>query len=133
MKLEQVGKLTRDMPTKFQGDQNIWAFVTSDDPSTDYRVVEVGITTYEDLVRMIKAKLLERGAYGVRALSRIFKEMDINGDHKLDPDDFRWGLYNYGMIISKEDTQLFVEVCDRNKDGHIDFTEFLHFLRVLTI
>ena len=102
LQLEKVGKLTRDVPTKFQVDQNIWMFVTSQDPSTDYKVVEVGKTTYEDLLRMIRQKLLERGAYGIRGLARIFKAVDQNGNHKLDPDDFRWGLYNYGISISKE-------------------------------
>lgn len=128
--LERSGKIMRGLPTKFQSEQNIWAFVASDDPSTDYKVVEVGKITYEDIVRMIRQQLLERGAYGVRRLSQIYKEMDVNGDHRLDPDDFRWGLYNYGIMISKEDTQLLVEACDRNKDGFIDFTEFLRFLRV---
>lgn len=131
LKLEKSGKRKREVPTKFQDDQNIWAIVTSDDPSTDYKVVEVGKTTYEDLVRMIKQKLLERGIYGVRKLAHIYKEMDQNGDHKLDPDDFRWGLLDYGIAISKEETELFLEACDKNKDGLIDFTEFLQFLRVI--
>lgn len=131
LKLEKSGKRKREVPTRFQDDQNIWAIVTSDDPSTDYKVVEVGKTTYEDLVRMIKQKLLEGGIYGVRKLAHIYKEMDQNGDHKLDPDDFRWGLLDYGIVISKEETELFLEVCDKNKDGLIDFTEFLQFLRVI--
>ena len=130
LKLEKSGKRKREVPTKFQDDKNIWAIVTSNDPSTDYKVVEVGKTTYEDLIRMIKQKMLERGIYGVRRLSRIFKDMDQKGDHKLDPDDFRWGLLDYGIVISKEDTQLFLDVCDKNRDGFIDFTEFLRFLRV---
>jgi hypothetical protein len=28
--------------------------------------------------------------------------MDSKGDHKLDVDDFRWGLLDYGIEISKE-------------------------------
>ncbi len=127
--LEKTGKLTRDLPTKFQVDQNIWSFVTSTDPSTDYRVAEVGKITHEDVIRVVRQKLLDRGTYGVRGLSHIFKEMDENGNHKLDPDDFRWGLYNYGINISKEETKLLMDVCDRNKDGSIDFDEFLRFIR----
>ena len=100
--LEKTGKLTRDLPTKFQNDQNIWCFLSSNDPSTDYKVVEPGKMTHEDLVRIVKQKLLEKGAYGIRGLARVFKSMDENGNHKLDPDDFRWGLYNYGVTITKE-------------------------------
>jgi len=111
LQLEKVGKLTRDVPTKFQVDQNIWQFVTSSDPKTDYKVVEVGKTTYEDLLRMIRHNLNERGAYGVRGLAKIFKQMDQNGNHKLDPDDFRWGLYNFGINISKEVFLYFYDFC----------------------
>jgi hypothetical protein len=100
--LEKAGKLTRDLPTKFQLPQNIWAFVTSNDPATDYKVIEQGKMTHDDLVKIIKAKLNERGAYGIRGLSLVFKNMDENGNKKLDPDDFRWGLMNYGITISKE-------------------------------
>ena len=102
LSLEKTGKLTRDLPTKFQVDQNVWAFVTSKDPATDYKVVEVGKMTHDDLVRIIRQRLMERGSYGIRGLGRVFKEMDENGNHKLDPDDFRWGLYNYGISITKE-------------------------------
>jgi len=28
--------------------------------------------------------------------------MDSKGDHKLDVDDFRWGLLDYGIDVSKE-------------------------------
>jgi hypothetical protein len=100
--LEKKGKLTRDLPTKFQGDENVWAIAMSNDPATDYKVVERAKMTPDDLVRLIKNKLLERGAYGIRGLSLVFKNMDENGNRKLDPDDFRWGLYNYGVTISKE-------------------------------
>lgn len=131
LKLEKSGKRKREVPTKLQDDQNIWAIVSSDDPSTDYKVAEVGKVTYEDLVRTIKQRLAEGGIYGVRRLARIFKAMDKNGDHKLDPDDFRWGLMEYGIVISKEQTLLLVEACDRNNDGAVDFSEFLHFLRVM--
>jgi hypothetical protein len=100
--LEKIGKLTRDLPTKFQMAQNIWCFATSDDPATDYKVVEPGKMTPDDLLRIIKQKLLERGSYGIRGLSMVFKHMDENGNHKLDQDDFRWGLYNYGITITKD-------------------------------
>lgn len=100
--LEKTGKLTRDLPTKFQGDENVWAIAMSNDPATDYKVVERAKMTSDDLLRLIKQKLLERGAYGIRGLGLVFKNMDENGNRKLDPDDFRWGLHNYGITISKE-------------------------------
>jgi hypothetical protein len=59
--------------------------------------------TIEDLVREIKQKICERSANGIRGISRIFKAMDNNGNHMLDVDDFRWGLKDYGITISKEE------------------------------
>ena len=36
-------------------------------------------------------------------ISRIFKAMDNNSNHTLDVDDFRWGLIDYGISITKEE------------------------------
>ncbi len=56
--------------------------------------------------------------------------MDDNGNKMLDPDDFRWGLYNYGITVNKEEALMIVKECDRDGNGQVDFTEFLRFLRV---
>ena len=45
----------------------------------------------------LKNKLYERSCYGVKGLSAIFQAMDSKGDHRLDVDDFRWGLMDYGI------------------------------------
>ena len=38
-------------------------------------------------------------------MARIFKAMDNNGNGNLDVDDFRWGLMDYGVSLSKEEAQ----------------------------
>ena len=38
---------------------------------------------------------MERSSNGIRGIARIFKAMDDNKNHKLDVDDFRWGV-NWG-------------------------------------
>jgi len=45
-----------------------------------------------------------RSSFGVRALDRIFKAMDVDGSKDLDADDFRWGLLDFGIQISKEES-----------------------------
>jgi hypothetical protein len=55
------------------------------------------------LIREIKNKILERSASGIKGISRIFKAMDNNGNKLLDVDDFRWGLIDYGITITKEE------------------------------
>jgi hypothetical protein len=113
--LERSGKLTRELPTKFQNEQNIWTFITSNDPATDFpfdrpTAESVAITTQgklseggaQTLFAAIRAKLLERGSYGIRGLGQVFKHMDKNGNHKLDPDEFQAATQNYGLTLSPE-------------------------------
>ena len=54
--------------------------------------------------------------------------MDTKGDHKIECDDFRWGLLDYGVQISKEEA----EECQKcfDNDGKINFVEFINQLKV---
>lgn len=56
--------------------------------------------------------------------------MDNNGNHMLDVDDFRWGLRDYGIVISKEESQQVLQYFDRDGNGQVDFNEFLRALKV---
>jgi hypothetical protein len=44
-------------------------------------------------------------------------------------EDFKWGLYDYGVHLTDEEFDMVLGVFDRNGDGLIDFTEFLVTLR----
>lgn len=56
--------------------------------------------------------------------------MDDNGNHELDLDDFRWGFIDYGFNLSKEEAAKVLEHFDKNKNGTVNFDEFLRFLKV---
>jgi len=56
--------------------------------------------------------------------------MDENGNRKLECDDFRWGLMDYGVSVSKEEAAEILTHFDKNGDGCVDFGEFLVTLRV---
>ena len=62
-------------------------------------------------------------------MARIFKAMDNNGNGLLDVDDFRWGLMDYGVSLSKEEAQQVLKHFDRDGNGHVDFNEFLRSIR----
>ena len=59
--------------------------------------------------------------------------MDENGNKKLDVDDFRWGLMDYGVSITKEEAAEILIHFDKNGDGAVNFDEFLVTLRVSRI
>ena len=47
----------------------------------------------------------------------------------LGREDFKWGLYDYGVHLTDEEFDMVLGFFDRNGDGSIDFTEFLVTLR----
>lgn len=68
-----------------------------------------------DLLKDLKQKIAMRSLYGMKALTRIFKAMDQTGDCNLDVDDFRWGLMDFGVQVSKDEA---LEILNKfSKDG----------------
>lgn len=122
--------MTGDLPTKFQEDQNVFYFVSAPGPQYSLPIEDLNKFTIEDLINEIKQKIIERSANGIRGIARIFKAMDNNSNHLLDVDDFRWGLKDYGITISKEEAQQVLDHFDRDRNGQVDFNEFLRALKV---
>jgi hypothetical protein len=107
--------------------------ITAPSPAYSVPIDELNKFTIEDLIREIKAKICERSANGIRGIARIFKAMDENGSKTLDVDDFRWGLKDYGITISKDEASQVMEHFDRDGNGQVDFSEFLRALKVIII
>ncbi len=127
--LESAGAISSDTATKFQQDQNIWMFWTSRDPK-DAEEIEGELTyTVDDLLADIKNKLLERGSYGIRGLARQFKILDNDGGRKLDVKEFQDGMLDFGFTITDDQAQLCLKKFDRDGDGHVNFDEFLRYLK----
>jgi Ca2+-binding EF-hand superfamily protein len=59
--------------------------------------------------------------------------MDDNKNKKLDFEEFKKGITEYGLNYSKEEIKEIFNVFDKDKSGQIDFEEFLERLRVGTI
>ena len=58
-----------------------------------------------ELVQKVKTALNSRGATTIRGYARVFKNLDWQGDKKLDCDDLVQGLAEYGCPISKDEGQ----------------------------
>ena len=56
--------------------------------------------------------------------------MDDKGDKNLDVDDFRWGLMDFGVSVTKDEAAEVLAHFDRDKNGSVNFDEFLRTLRV---
>jgi Ca2+-binding EF-hand superfamily protein len=128
--LEKEGKITGDLATKFQEDQNVFYFLTS--PSAQYAqpVEELNKFTVDDLIKEIKTKIMERSsAGGIRGMIRIFKAMDNNKNGLLEVDDFRWGLMDYGITLTKDEAVQVLKHFDRDGNGKVDFNEFIRTIR----
>lgn len=101
-------------------------------PSQQYSqpIEELNRFTIDDLIREIKAKIVERSSTGgIRGIARIFKTIDNNGNGLLDVDDFRWGLMDYGISLSKDEASQVLKHFDRDGNGSVDFNEFLRTIR----
>jgi Ca2+-binding EF-hand superfamily protein len=61
----------------------------------------------------------------LRSLCRIFAAMD-DGSGQLEEDDFRWGLIDLGLQLSKEECS---ELCSKFGGGKINYADFLNELR----
>ena len=128
--MESDGRSTVDIPTKYMGSQNIFFIQHAPDASYARQIGDLQKFDIQDLIKDIKAKILQRSGFGIRGLARIFKAMDENGNKNLDVDDFRWGLMDYGISITKDEGAEIMTHFDRDKNGSVNFDEFLVALRV---
>ena len=84
----------------------------------------------DEIVKKVRDKIIERGGiHGIRSLGRLLSTMDDNGDKKLSKEELRYGLRNYGIDLTPIELEQVVIYFDRNRDGTIDFDEFLVGLR----
>lgn len=108
---------------------NAWSFVLADDPEAAVDTRGFKPLTPEALIAKVRGIINTRGQYAIRGLGRSFRIMDDRRDGKLDREDFKWGLYDYGVKLTDEEFDMVLDAFDRNDDGKIDFTEFLVTLR----
>jgi len=79
-----------------------------------------------DIVDKVRRKIVERGgSTGIRAVSRLLAIMDENGDKRLSKDELKYGLRDYGIELSPSELEQIFAYFDRDRDGIIDFTDFL--------
>lgn len=64
-----------------------------------------------------------------REARQAFKIFDIDGDGLIDASEVRLTMKNLGEVLTDEDVSAMMFAADKNKDGKIDFQEFLSVVR----
>lgn len=95
--MENQGRLTSDVPSKYQSDNNVFILKTAPEAQYDQPIDDLQKFNMKDLLKDLKQKMTMRSIYGLKSLCKIFKAIDQKGDMNLDVDDFRWGLMDFGI------------------------------------
>lgn len=124
---EGKGDLTGETLDRPEGEENRWIFVTADTPAQaeDKRRLPPPLTS-EALIQKVIDILKARGEGSIRGLRRSFRIMDDGRDQKLDREDFKWGLKDYGVHLNDRQFDVLLDYFDDNKDGLISINEFLN-------
>jgi len=78
---------------------------TAPDASYARPIEELSKFDINDFMKDIRAKVLDKSCFGIKTLMKIYQAMDSRGDCKVEIDDFRWGLLDYGVQITKEEAE----------------------------
>jgi Ca2+-binding EF-hand superfamily protein len=79
----------------------------------------------ENTLKRFKDKIMKRGAKGLIGLKRQFKIMDSDGSGALDIREFKKALDDYKVGCTDDETNALFAIFDRNRDGTINFEEFI--------
>ena len=71
-----------------------------------------------------------RSIYGIKSLTKIFKAIDEKANQNLDVDDFRWGLMDFGIQISKDEASELLSSFSKDGGNSVNFELFLDQFRV---
>ncbi|XP_074046173.1 mitochondrial adenyl nucleotide antiporter SLC25A24-like [Macrotis lagotis] len=64
-----------------------------------------------------------------RRYEHLFRELDRNGDGRVDVVELQEGLGRLGFPLGREVHQEILKISDSNKNGHLNFEEFLQYLK----
>ena len=81
------------------------------------------------IMNNIREQIVKHGGGGIRALSRKFKIADDNQDKKIDlKEEFPKMIQELKVNLTQEEIQRVSELLDMDRNGTIDFEEFLFHL-----
>ncbi|GBN36431.1 Calcyphosin-like protein [Araneus ventricosus] len=81
------------------------------------------------VVEKLRELCRSRGANGIIGLSRAFRLMDDNRDRKLDLEEMKLGLKEYGASLEDDEVAELFKELDKDESGTVSFEEFLKAVR----
>ncbi|XP_044157603.1 calcium-binding mitochondrial carrier protein SCaMC-1 [Bufo gargarizans] len=83
---------------------------------------------YEHIRRVVLSRAVCEGSDTRAKYAELFAKLDINQDGKVDILELQQGLKAMGMAVAAGAEEKIVAAGDTNKDGHLDFGEFMKYL-----
>jgi Ca2+-binding EF-hand superfamily protein len=81
-----------------------------------------------EVLAKVKAKLASRGARGLIGMGKQFRIFDDNNSRSLDFYEFTKAMKEQCLNLSDQDIKSLFDAFDRNRDGSVDYDEFVRVL-----
>lgn len=81
------------------------------------------------LLEAFRKKVTQRGAKGIIGLGRLFRIMDDDGSRTLSRAEFEKACRDFKTDMSSEDVGNLFHAFDHNRDGSINYEEFIRVIR----
>ena len=126
---EYNGEKVREEQNKAVTPTNLWSIELAQDPSEAEPIEDAPKYDGAQMIQDIKETLTRRGSMQIRGLGRIFRILDDNRNRQIDKNELMWGLKDFDIHLSEEQTDVLMKFFDRDGSGTIDFDEMLRALR----
>lgn len=83
----------------------------------------------DDLIKLFRDKIKARGARGIIGLQKLFAIMDDDGSKTISLYEFTKACKDFKVGVNEENVPLIFDIFDTNKDGTLNFDEFLMAIR----
>ena len=121
---EFSGSSIGETAARSERDQNNWKVVTaaSPDQAVDTRALPSEMNADS---MWVKACQMITGGRGTGELQACFSAMDNGGDGQIDREDFKWGLYDFGIKFDDAQFDMILNNFDKAGNGMISLSEFI--------